>query len=284
MGRPPKADSDKRKLIGARFDPVDKSQIEAFAEASGRSAGSEVERRVMATIDLDEAGLELIEEIGREIAAIQRGMNGKRWHKDLVVWSAVTHMLRTGPIMGRRPDSPNDDEAVQEAYQKLSALKYQRKELVAGVSRLGIAWVEEPPTQQNALARYSPVTSGLFGNAFANIPPVNPRERERRAIEAAPEGDKVREELLSLHKMLCDLDQQIGEANTAWSNLLADYWMAEREGRDWNRNRQRDRAHQLRKEGLPADYYQLTGTDPWQFYIDSPLPLIVESEVDGPAV
>ncbi len=258
MGRPPKASNEKRQQIGARFSPEDRARIDDWAEKAGRSAGAEVERRVLATLDLDDEGLQLIEDIGREIVAIQRGLNGKRWHKSVKVWSAVAHMLRTGPIMEHRPEDPMDDEAVQDAYRVYSGYDEQRRELVSKVASAGVAWLEDP-MPPNALM---PSEDGIFGRSYNALAYIKPRERERRAIEALDDDDH-KDALLYLHGKLCELDEQVREAKAAWVELLSDHWNEESEGHAWSRQRQMEQARQAKAQGRPYSFYHLTGVDPW---------------------
>lgn len=255
MPRPAKKETEKRKVIAPRFDPEDRKAIEDYAALSSRSAGAEVERRVRATLAFDEEGLSLLEELGSEIAEIEAGLGGsKRWHQQLKKWSAVVDMFRTGPIMRRNPDSPDNDPAVEEAYRRVSELEKKRKDLVAEASQIGLAWLEDP--KRNALA------PGVVGNALASFS-FNPRAAERTTLENLP-ATEARDYMIGLHEQVCALDQEITDARRSWTTLLAHYWKVEREGRKWNRERQQAKAREAFQRGERVDYYQLTGRDPWQ--------------------
>lgn len=261
MPRPPKEDSEKRRLIGARFDPGVREKLDSYTAESGRSAGAEVERRVRATIALDEAGLELIESICSEIAEIESAHEGRRWHEDLVVWSAVVHMIRTGPIMLHRPESPNDDEVVSRAYKRLEELEGRRKHLLDQAADCGLAWLERPNTQRAGQSGGRLGLSGGRGLLGGNVA-VDARKAERATIESL-EASLEKDELARLHEQLCVLDGEIEEAKAKWTGYLRTYWDAEEEGREWNRRRQMARAQKAFREGGDFDMHQLGGADPW---------------------
>lgn len=255
MARPAKQESEKRQLIGARFDPDVREKLDSYITESGRSAGAEVERRVRATIDLDEAGLRLIETISSEIAEIQTAHGDRLWHEDLVVWSAVAHMLRTGPIMLSRPESPNDDPTVAKAYEKVKELKNQRKGLIEQAAAHGLAWLENPKHKELG-------NMGLFGKVGPVT--VDARKTERATIDSLDDSPG-KDKLAKLHQRVCELDKKIEEADAKWTEYLRPYWDGEREGRQWNRTRQMERASKALKEGRykDVDLCQLAGTDPW---------------------
>lgn len=257
MPRPAKIESEKRQLIGARFDPAPRKQLVDYAESAGISPGAEVEKRVLATLAFDEQGLQLIAEIGAEIQAIQAG-TGKRWHKDLMTWAAVMDMLRTGPMMQRSPDNPQDDEVVMDAYGRFRELSDERKKLVEAATSAGWTWTLDPKPR-NALTP----SGGLFGNALAAFA-ANPREAERNFIMSLPDNEG-RAKVVEAHEHLCSLDEEIADAEREWLAALAPYWDKEDEGRKWNRRRQRDRARAQMAAGEDFNLTHLTATDPWQW-------------------
>lgn len=257
MGRPRKDDSEKRRLVGARFNPEDLVRLEAYAAESGRSAGAEVERRVRATIALDEVGVDLIEAICSEIAEIEAAYDGMKWHEDLVVWSAVAHMMGTGPIMLRRPERASDDETVTNAYKRLSELEGQRRQMIEQAAAHGLAWLEEPkPNRPGKLG-------GDQGLLTGYIPAVDTRKVERATIESLDAGPE-KDELVKLHERVCELDDEIQQAKGKWVEYLRTYSDAEEEGRMWNRRRQMRRAIKAFRSGDVYDIHQLGGFDPWQ--------------------
>ncbi|MEC7819188.1 MAG: hypothetical protein VX454_11075 [Pseudomonadota bacterium] len=264
MGRPPKKAGEKRQLIGARFDPTDRHAIETAAEKSGRSAGAEIEARVKATLAFDEEGLRFLAEIGQEILDIQRGLGGqKAWHEDLKKWSAVTHMLRTGPIMRRNPDQPHDDEIVSAAYNRFRELQSERRQLVEAANQSGLAWIEDPAPKKSGSGIFGSKTrlGGILG-AAVNKFALDPRVSERSAIEAISDPD-AQAAAIEAHDRLRQLDSDVADAREAWSETLQPYWEAEREGRAWNKHRQMKRAQDAFDRGDPVDVYQLSGMDPW---------------------
>lgn len=253
MPMPAKKDSEKRKLIGARFDPEDRAAIGKFAKEAGISPGAEVEKRVKATLAFDEEGLALIAEIGEEIREIQAGLGGnKPWHKSLKKWSAVTDMLRTGPIMDRNPDSPSDDEAVDEAWRAVEDLQKERQDIIDEAAQHGLAWKSEPRGQSRKRG------GGILG-AFAIL---DTREGERALLNKLDDGPE-KDALIQAHSKVVELDLRVSEAKAAWTSLLNIYWDAEAEGRNWNRERQRVKAEAARDRGEQVDPYRLSGLDPW---------------------
>ncbi|MBY6219021.1 DUF4062 domain-containing protein [Qipengyuania aquimaris] len=250
---PAKKDSEKRKLIGARFDPEDRATVGKFAKEAGISPGAEVEKRVKATLAFDEEGLALIAEIGAEIREIQEGLGGsKPWHKNLKKWSAVTDMLRTGPIMDRNPDSPADDEAVKAAYSTVTDLQDERQAIIDEVAQHGLAWKSEPRSQTGKRG------GGILG-AFAIL---DTREGERALLNKLDDGPE-KDALIQAHSKVVELDLKVSEAKGAWISLLSNYWDAEAEGRNWNRERQRVKAKAAWDRGEQVDFYRLSGQDPW---------------------
>lgn len=261
MPRPPKSDSEKRQLIGARFSPEHRKQLVDYADAAGISPGAELEKRAVATLAFDEEGLELIAEIGAEIQAIQAGL-GKRWHKDLKTWSAVMDMFRTGPMMSRNPDPAEHDDVVKEAYERYRALVEERTQVINSVSEIGLSWSQEPKFKAGRAA------GGLLGMASGSLS-IDLREAERKIIETI-EDEALKLKLLELHEGLRALDSQIEDADKEWSNSLALYWNAESEGRSWNRKRQRDRAIANMRAGEPFNLTHLSASDPWDWKRVSP--------------
>jgi hypothetical protein len=257
LPRPPKNESEKRQLIGARFDPADREKIVDYAASAGISPGAEVEKRVIATLAFDEEGLRLIAEIGAEIQAIQAGL-GKRWHKDLKTWAAVMDMFRTGPMMQRNPDQPLDDDVVTAAYEAFKVLCDQRQKLIEAANEAGWQWTAEPKPKTK-----QPQSGGLFANALA-VFALNPRKTERDYILTFPDSEG-RDKVLEAHDSLLALDQQIDDAERAWIAALAPYWEKEEEGRKWNRRRQRDKAKARMAAGEDFNMMHLTAADPWDW-------------------
>ena len=245
MGRRPKDDSEKRKLIGARFDPEAFDFIERQASANGRSVGAEVEARVAATIGLDAEGLELAGMIAREIAIIQK-ITGKRWHRDLKTWAAVKEMLERGPIDERRPDRPQDDEALNAAFERLKTLKDERRRIVDQFAEVGLAIMEDPTSKVNA----------FFINALAAMD--GGRSVARTTIEGAPESnDKVT--ALRLLDRLLELDVLIPQADKELNDLLTPYVDAGAEGALLYRERLKREAERRRDAGDDYSPMHLAG-------------------------
>lgn len=258
MPRPTKSDSEKRQLIGARFDPEHRKQLVDYANSAGISPGAEVEKRILATLAFDEQGLHLISEIGAEVQAIQAG-TGKRWHKDLMTWAAVMDMLRTGPMMQRNPDDPNEDDVVIDAHRQFRQLSDKRQKLVDAAVEAGWNWSPDPKPRKQT----GGLSGALFGMAQAPFA-RGTREAERNYIESLPDGEG-KTMVLKLHDQLCDLDEKVAEAEQAWVAALVPYWDKEDEGRKWNRRRQRDRAKALMEAGEDFNMMHLTASDPWQW-------------------
>lgn len=209
MGRRAKDEAEKRKLIGARFDPEVRQFLETQAETNSRSAGAEVEARVAATMGLDKEGLELVAAIAREIVAIHQIAKGARWHKDLRPWAAVKEMLHRGPIERFRPDPWEDDELVQKAYQKYHALSERRLEIVDFFKTLGLTIDPEPKTK----------ALGLLGRALNTD---GGRTQARDVLEGAEPSPGIEDALSRLDQLL-ELDVQIEAAHEHWKELLMPY-------------------------------------------------------------
>lgn len=215
MGRRPKNEEDKRRLIGARFDRDARAFIHEQAEANGRSPGAEVEARVVATEGLDTNGLDLIRAISREITEIQRA-TGKRWHKDLKTWAAVKEMLYRGPIHAARPDNWEDDEWVVRASAEPDQLTHRRHEIINFFSSIGIMISESP----------LPMGTGLLASTL-NLD--GGRTHAREVLNDAEPGPERDEALAKLDALLV-LDREIEAAKERWLEQVKPYLEAESEG------------------------------------------------------
>lgn len=252
MGRRAKDESEKRKLIGARYDPDVFAFLEAQAEANSRSTGAEVEERVAATHGLDAEGVALVADIAAEMGNIQR-LTGKRWHRDLKTWAAVKEMLVQGPLEERRPDRSSDDEQVNEAWQRFRTLSDERREIIEQFKRIGVTLTEDPKP---------PKQRGIFGmqNALAAMasPWDGGRTIAREMFESAPDSNDKQTALQLLDRLL-ELDRLIKEADDTWGALLMPYIEAEFEGRMAYRERLTREAERKRDAGEPFNVHHLYG-------------------------
>ena len=122
-------------------------------------------------------------------------------------------------------------------------------------------WVEDP-TPRNRTNRKGLFGSGPTGGLLGSYV-LDPRASEQAAIDAIS-SEVVREAALHAHSVLKRLDAKINAARQAWVETLEPYWQTEREGREWNKERQRRNAKAALERGEPADFYQVEGIDPWR--------------------
>lgn len=240
MGRPPKKPEDRRQILTFRLDNAAREALEKAAQQTGRSMSGEIEARLQATLALDNEGLTLFSDIANELAAIQR-VTKKRWHKSLTSWAAAREMLYRGPIQRWRPENWMDDEHAVEAFKRFDALTSERRTVLQALGEMGITLPEAP-------AKPNPTKGGLFGSV---LPHARGRSFARSSIEAA-EPSVEREQALHLIDRLEELDASVEEARRGWSDQMAMYQDAEKEGRDLYRDRLTSEA--IRKEAQGEEY------------------------------
>lgn len=238
MGRRSLSEDKKRQPMSARFDPAVKERLLAEAEANGRSIPAEIEARVVATLGLDLAGLELVTRVAAEIAALSRRNLRKRWHIDLTGWAAVAEMMADGPIQEMRPDAPLRDEVVQAAFIPLLDTYNLKAPIVAKLAEIGVTVALERKIR------------GLLR--------LDNRGFERSAINAIPDP-ALRKESIALHDELTALDDAYDEQVKAYEEAMQPYRDAERAGREMYRNHIQDEALRRRDRGEPFDVKHLLG-------------------------
>lgn len=238
MGRRLLKVEERRSLLSARFDPSIRLKIQAQAEANGRSAAAEIEARVRATIALDAVGLELVERISSEIAALDRRNQGKRWHKDLKTWAATAEMMAIGPIQDMKPVNQVDAEVQEAARQPLYEIYHKQEALVWKLGQLGVT-----------VARTRKV-GGLLR--------LNSRDLERAGIDRIPDGDD-RDEAIAIHSMLVALDDNHDQALAEYAQTMQPYEEAEEKGRELYRAHLHSEATRAEAEGRPFNWLHLLG-------------------------
>lgn len=254
MGRPPMKDEDKRKLISFRLSPRDLTQIETYAKTGGRSVAAEIERRLLATIDLDEQGVSFFAEVSHHIATLERQEHGNRWHSTLKLWAAVKELLRLGPVDDLRPSSWQDDPEANEAYDTLSKAKEDRLAVIEKLRTYGLVIDEEPG---DIVLR-----GGLFAVQRNGLLPLDGgRAMARRFAEEAPEGED-RTEAVALLDRLAEADARVTEAQSEWSAHLKLYWDDEDAGKLLARNHLQQIARERRARGEPVNLLHLYGEWP----------------------
>ncbi len=236
MGRRLLKAEERRSLLSARFDPSVRHQIQAQAEANGRSAAAEIEARVRATIALDAVGLELVERIGSEISALNRRNQGKRWHKDLTTWAATAEMMAIGPIQDLKPMNPVDADVQEAAQQPLHEIYYKQDALVWKLGQLGVT-----------VARTRTI-GGLLR--------LNSRDLERAGIDKIS-ASQDRDQAIAVHEMLISLDDAHDQALLRYKEAMEPYEKAEEQGRELYRDHLTSEAARAQAEGRPFNWLHL---------------------------
>jgi len=215
MGRPKKEKSEQRQQIGFRLSPGDRQRLEEAATQARRSIPQEVEERVIASLNYDEAvdepTRELMKNLLDEIATIQH-LTGKRWYKDAITWAAVHQMFSQGPLSWARPDKLQDDEAVATAWQTLYNLEQRRGQIARDLAAMGLAVLEKPVTRKGLM--------GVFHS----------RDSERKTIDAI-EDEQLASQARALFDEMLALDAEIGAASKRHFEAAEPYLIAERSGR-----------------------------------------------------
>lgn len=237
MGRPAKAVEDKRKLIGARFDPADRQRLEQHAEEAGRSTSAEVERRAIATLGLDDRGLELVAMIAAEVQHIE-SQTGRRWHAHQRTWYAVSELMRSLPPHYTEPELKDED--LDDAREAVTDLCDRRRDLVVELNAMGLH-VPEFPDHTG--------TDDFLGDT---------RTVWRQLVEGS-KPSTARERALILLEQLARFDEQIEQAGREAARLSVLPIEEELEGREIYRRRLQAEARRRRNEGAPFDVRHLTG-------------------------
>ncbi len=249
MGRPPMKDEDKRKLISFRLSPHDLKQIEAYANAGGRSLAAEIERRLLATINLDEQGVQLVGEVNNQIAALEREEHGDRWHSTLTLWSAVKELLAHGPVEDHRPHKWTDDPEASEAYGVWSKLDEERKGVISALRAYGFPISENGPEVKRKLSIFGQTPNAL-------LPMDGGRAMARIVAEQAPESED-RTEALRLLDRLAELDKDVEDARAAWVEHLEAFWKDEETGKQLTRRLLQREAQERQAQGKPYNVLHL---------------------------
>lgn len=251
MGRPPKPLADKRALATFRMIGAARDKVEKAAAEAGRSIAAELEARVMATIDLDEAGLQLVQQISSELQAAANVTGEPTWHSTLTSWAAAREMLLRGPIERFRPHRMSEDPEFAEAMDRHRDLLSERRQLITELATMGIAMPEEPKPKD------APVKRGLFGMGPGQL--LNSREIWRARV-ASLEPSEDRDSALAMIDKLVALDGQIDAAWQECSEQISLFRKDETEGREAYRRRLIETARRQFDAGEPysvTDYFSL---------------------------
>jgi hypothetical protein len=187
-----------------------------------------------------------VQAIASEIVQIQK-MTGKRWHKDLKTWASVAEMLFAGPIHNFDPDRPQDDEIVEEAFNRLEALQSARSELIDQLADLGIATRRDPDKPSG-------------GQAGLAILPDPSRSSTRLMCEKLDVGQQPN--AMALLAGIIELDDQIRKADAAFKLTLRPHHEVTVAGRKLYRNHLQKEAERKRALGEPFDILHLTEVTP----------------------
>lgn len=227
MGRPPKPQHEKRQLVGVRFDPEDRMRLEEMAARANRSVGAEAERRVIATLGLDEHSLSLVALIATEISAIQKE-TGAPWHLDQRTWFAVAELMRNLPPIDTRPDIPDDE--LEEAAAEVRQLSTARTEVINELSTMGLPVPE-------------------FANPIGMVDALGDPRQFARQFAQQSTSPTARGRALKLLDDLDRLDGEIEDAGrqAAWASIF--HIEQGEEGRNLYRRRLQSEALRKRDAG-----------------------------------
>jgi len=244
VGRPKKEKSEQRQQIGFRLHPGDRQRLEQAATRARRSIPQEVEERIIASLNYEDAvdgpTRELLKGLVEEIATIQN-LTGKRWHKDAITWAAVHQMFRQGPLSWVRPDKLQDDETVSAAWQTLYKFEQRRAQIARDLAAMGLAVLEKPVT-----------TRGLMGVFHS-------RDSERKTIEAV-EDEQLGTQARALFDEMLALDAEIETAGKKHFEAAEPYLVAERTGR---------KIYQMHRRKLAAEAMQQNKPFFWSDIVQS---------------
>jgi hypothetical protein len=219
-GRPAMPEAERRQQIGVRTSPALKADLERASGENGRSIAQEAELRLVQSFEQDaRAGdtetARLLSMIANDIAAIQR-ITGKRWHRDLATWAAVSESLCKGAVIAMRPDPITDDEIVSGAWETLWAITQGKERLVEDLRSSGV------PVSSNPARRL-----GMFAGGTADAS----RAQDFAALDSLAIADGERKRLHGILTGLVLMDQAQGKAQQAFKDALAPYTEAEAKGR-----------------------------------------------------
>lgn len=230
MGRPPKPINEKRVQLNIRLNPADRDRLSQLAASAGKPVATYAESVLVAHLDRIESTTpetrSLIALAEQKIGEMETQTKG-RWHKNLKAWAAVAQML-SHILENDRPERPNDDEVVNEAFsQQVDAVR-QRQAIVEKLADLGFAVNADPnPKKMLGVESYG----GLFG---ASPRRGSSRTWERASIDAI-EDNELRAKAKVLFAELEEADGLVAQAEERFRVSLQPYIEAEQEGRQIGR-------------------------------------------------
>lgn len=235
MARKALQESEKRKVIGARFSPDAREKIAQRAKQNRRSITAEVEALATEFIDYRPEIVTLLRIIAKRITAIEtRTKSTKGFLEDLKTWAAVSEML-AHVLDGARPDRPMDDEVVMDAKLELDKAEFERRTKIQRLASAGIAVNEsaKPPVMRG-------VPAGLLGIGLS----TSPRTWEEASIRAIPD-EALRKVATTLFEQLLSTDKAVEEAEEKYAEAMQPYWQAEQHGRSIGAEVQSEMPNQL---------------------------------------
>lgn len=240
-GRPLEGNEPKNAPIAVRTTATLKARLTEAAEREGRSLTQEIEMRLERSFegerpDEDVETARLLNMIGNEIALIER-QTRKRWHRDLKTWAAVQEACANGPVRRLRPDRPNDDEAVNEAWAKCYEVILEKGILIDQLQQEGL-YVEKLPKARKS----------IFGGSFATD---DNRDVLKKQILAMDAPQAATEEMLAIVDRLVELDKLERERTAVHAEALKPFLEAESEGRSLYKNERSAAAFRAMREGQP---------------------------------
>lgn len=221
-GRPPKAPQDKRIQVNIRLLVKDRDRLQDLANQSGKPLASEGETILANYLSRRDQTNLLLDRIGLEIERLESLAHGK-WHKNLMAWAAVSEMLAR-VLDEYRPERIADDEVVQEIRGRLEVAEKTRFAAVELLAQRGIS-VKLDPRPEPVLGTRR---RGIFG---AFLPkPQSPRQWERAAIDAMPDGIQ-KQECDFLFSEVLKQDALIEQIEREEDAAILPYIQAEQAGR-----------------------------------------------------
>ena len=235
MGRPPKSPDEKRVQVNIRLLAADRAKLQTLADESERPLASEAENILAKHLSRRPETNELLDRIANEVSRLEAAMGPKwdkekkadaqaNWTKNLTAWAAVSEML-AHVADDDRPQRISDDEDVIEIRKRLDEHQRIRNVTIHLLAERGISVKVDPrptPLLGQSMRR------GLFGSKKTN--PPSPREWERAAIAAMPEGGE-KEAATILFEYLLKQDDAVAGIELEEAEAMRPYFEAEQTGR-----------------------------------------------------
>ena len=235
MGRPPKSLVAKRVQVNIRLLTADRARLQSLAEESEKPLASQAEIILAKHLSRRPETNELLDRIANEISRLEAALGLKwdkekkeddqvNWTKNLTAWAAVSEML-AHVADDVRPQRINEDEGVIEIRKRLEMQQRIRYVVIQFLAEQGVS-VKDDPRPAPLLGGSS--RRGLFGSNHPKRP--SPREWEKAAIAAMPEGGEKNKSFLLFDELLKS-DDIIAAIELEEAEAMRPYIEAEQAGR-----------------------------------------------------